>query len=483
MAIIANQVPTPENLSEGYQPRIVLKFNSQIQLPYSEGAESAFSLDNQSEWNTLTSRFPGLSLSPYFTNLGETTLQELISRSQQPTTQASIPNFSQYYVINCPIGIEPSQIVEVISAWPSVEVTYIESGPNPPPVNASDDPRNTNQGYLDAAPVGIDARWAWDRTNGNGLGFVDLEQGWTTNHEDLSTANISIISGVNQAYPGHGTAVLGEVVAVDNTLGCIGIAPQVSTRVVSQWRSATTYNTAEAILSAASVMDAGDVLLLEAQARYPTASGFVPVEVEPAVFDAISVATSTGIVVIEAAGNGSVDLDLFETTNGQNILNRNSSDFRDSGATIVGAASSDVPHRRLPFSNYGSRVDCYGWGENIDTTGDGWMGTGMSTYTTSFGGTSGASPIVTGAALLLQSWREGTNGTRYSPTNLRELMSRVNLNTQSANPNNDKIGVMPDLRRIIDDQSSSPSYPGDKKYLALIIILISAFVIYFLNNF
>ncbi len=196
--------------------------------------------------------------------------------------------------------------------------------------------------------------------------------------------------------------MLGEVVGVDNTRGVVGIAPQASARVVSQWRSAATYSTAQAIASAAGAMSPGDVLLLEAQTNF---GGFslVPVEVEAAVFDAIRAAVDAGIVVVEAAGNGGNDLDNYTDASGRQVLNRASADFRDSGAIMVGAGSATAPHTRLGFSNHGSRIDCFGRGEGIVTTGDGWTGTSTTAYTTGFGGTSGASPIVSGAALLLQS--------------------------------------------------------------------------------
>jgi subtilisin family serine protease len=276
-----------------------------------------------------------------------------------------------------------------------------------------------------------------------------MERGWTLNHEDLSAAGITVISGVNQDFPGHGTAVLGEVVAVDNTIGGVGIAPQASARVVSQWRTSSNYNTAEAILSAANSMSAGDVMLLEAQTSHPNATGYVPVEVEQAVFDAISAATSAGIIVVEAGANGSVDLDTFKDSNNKLILNRNSADFRDSGAIIVGAASSSVPHQRLSFSNFGSRIDCYAWGENIDTCGDGWTGNSVNAYTASFGGTSGATPIIAGAALIVQSRRVKQGQPRYSPDEMLSVLSNPNLGTASANPATDRIGVMPDLKAIL----------------------------------
>jgi hypothetical protein len=60
--------------------------------------------------------------------------------------------------------------------------------PGPPPaINAADDPRSVNQGYLNAAPQGINARYAWGFSGGDGasVNIIDVEQGWNLNHEDL----------------------------------------------------------------------------------------------------------------------------------------------------------------------------------------------------------------------------------------------------------------------------------------------------------
>ncbi len=444
MAMIANQTPPAPPVAD-YRHRVIVKFRADLRLPYSRDAADALAKLADRRWSELAAAQPGLALVPYF-SLDAAILRDLAQRAS-PAGQPP-PAFTSYYAVECPPGTDLEAFARTLATWPEVETAYVEAGPTPPPLDPSDDPRSASQGYLDAAPAGIDARWMWNLADGSGIGFVDLERGWTLAHEDLAAAGIAIISGLSQDFHGHGTAVLGEAVAVDNTRGGIGIAPGATARVVSQWRTASNYNTAEAILSAVGAMNAGDVLLLEAQTSWPTASGYVPVEVEQAAFDAIQFATSQGIVVVEAGANGAVDLDAFQDLAGKRILNRGSPDFRDSGAIMVGAASSAAPHTRLGFSNHGSRIDCFAWGQNIDTSGDGWTGTGTNTYTTSFGGTSGASPIVSGAALLLQAWRVNRGEARYTPAELRTLLSDPARNTASADPPNDRIGVMPDLRAI-----------------------------------
>jgi hypothetical protein len=156
--------------------------------------------------------------------------------------------------------------------------------------------------------------------------------------------------------------------------------------------------------------------------------------------------------------------------NGHQILNRTSADFRDSGAIMIGAASAAAPHTRLGFSNFGSRIDCYGWGQQIDTCGDGWTGTSTTAYTSSFGGTSGASPIVTGAALVLQSWRVSLGESPYGPATLRGLLTNPDVNTSSADPAADRIGVMPNLRAIVEHQRVRDLFDW-RRWVAVVYIL------------
>jgi len=376
-------------------------------------------------------------------------LSDLVARARELDPEYVPEDFTAWFQVVCPEEVDPDHLAEAIRSLKDVETAYVMR-PGPPPVNPADDPRSANQGYLDAAPNGIDALYAWGFPGGDGagIGFVDMEQGWNLNHEDLTAAGIGLISGLSLFFFEHGTSVLGEVLMSDNTVGGVGIAPAANGRVISQWRTSSSYNNADAILDAVANMAFGDVLLLEAQEYDPVGGAYYwPVEIVDANYEAIRLATAIGIVVIEAACNGSYALDPYVNLSGKHIFDRTSGDFRDSGAIMVGAGSAAYPHTPLWFTNHGNRVDCYGWGESIDTTTTDAAGTANNLYTSGFGGTSGASPIVAGAALIVQGLAEASLGYRFSPRELRELL-KVGA-TESAAPLTDGIGVMPDLHALI----------------------------------
>ena len=76
--------------------------------------------------------------------------------------------------------------------------------------------------------------------------------------------------------------------------------------------------------------------------------------------------------------------------------------------------------------------------------------TATNLYTTGFNGTSSASPIVTGAALAVQGLMQAASGGRLASWQLRMILSDPANGTASQNPAVDRIGVMPNLRAIID---------------------------------
>jgi hypothetical protein len=453
----------PRELPPEYRPRVIVKFRDDARPPALDDRPLVASATTprtpapagEASWEALTRTTPGSSVSRLYRSASEQQLRELMASARSSSGNARIPNLLNFFAVSLPRGANPQSVISAVSRWSGVQTAYVEPPPVPPPVvNAADDPRASTQGYLAAAPGGINARHAWTVPGGDGAGvdFIDVEQGWTLNHEDLTGRHITLISGVNHAYFGHGTSVLGEVGAEDNRLGIVGIAPAARMRVVSEWRSASNYDTSDAIISAIVNLHAGDVLLIEAQTTvYMTStsswSTHLPVEVYLHTWAAIAVATARGIVVVEAGGNGSNNLDTWSHPTDGFILKRGHAQFRESGAIMVGAASDSVPHRRLGLSNCGSRIDCYAWGQNIMTTGDGWTGTATNTYS-NFSGTSGASPIIAGAALALQGMVKSATGAPWSPSQVRRALSNPRNGTASATPASDRIGVMPDLLKL-----------------------------------
>lgn len=306
------------------------------------------------------------------------------------------------------------------------------------------------QGYLGPAPQGIDAPAAWRRgQRGARVWFADIEGGWNAKHEDLPGDRITHAGGTpipDWTWRAHGTAVLGEVVGRDNGKGVVGIAPDVE-RVFTSSIGGT--SVANAIDVAARSLRPGDVLLIELQSSGPRGA-WIPVEYWSDVFDVIKAATDRGVVVIEAAGNGYEDLDhrayggRFDRTK------------RDSGAIMVGAGAPPragfSDRERLDFSNYGSRVDVQGWGRRVATLDYGDLQDCSTTseadrhYTGEFSGTSSASPIVAGAAVILEGVAR-SKGAIILPRTLRELLRRTG--TPQAGNTREHIGPRPDLSRAL----------------------------------
>ncbi|PFR32331.1 S8 family peptidase [Bacillus cereus] len=452
--------------------QLILKFKNEANLPYRDGIEKFIKEEKQDpELIGILAEYPNVNINRLFNSLNPKEIENLGKEIKDSDHISS--NLLNYYIVETQDDIDVQALLTKIEKSSLVETAYLQEEEAPPAerlpnlsVNPFDEPRLTRQGYLEPAPLGINAPYAWSIKGGDGKGttFVDMEYGWLFNHEDLVNQKIELISGQNKSeHHDHGTSVLGIVSAEDNNIGGIGIAPKAKVKVVSQIRDNGNYNTADAILSAVNNMQAGDILLLEAQATYDGYGdkNYFPVEVKPDIFDAIRMGTNKGIIIIEAGANGGNDLDQFRDRNGKQVLNRNSPDFKDSGAIMVGAASARVPHKRSYFSNYGSRVDVYGWGNAVDTTDAKPSEFITNLYTSSFAGTSSASPIIAGAAASIQGIAKNNQGRVYTPRQLRDILSDSSTGTKSNDPTSDKIGVLPDLKAILSKLGFSPNLGND----------------------
>src|SRR5690242_4382445 len=326
-----------------------------------------------------------------------------------------------------------NELLMRLNALDSVEIAYAEAATRPAwfgseAAGMSSTPSSYEglQGYLDAAPGGIDARYAWTVPGGTGTGvkIIDVEGAWNGSHEDLPPFfHVGGVQFNDAGWRNHGTAAMGIMVGVANGQGVTGIAhgAQVGHEGIAS------QSIASAITRAALAAGRGGIVLVQLQARGPRNTrdctcntrqcDEIPLEYWRANFDAIALATANGVHVVEAAGNGSVDLDspVYRGAFDRSV--------RDSGAILVGASTATT-REPMCWSNHGSRVDVHAWGEKVVTLGYGDLSASGEdrAYTDSFSGTSSAAPIVVGAVANLQGIANAANRGPIDPRALRELL-------------------------------------------------------------
>ena len=369
-------------------------------------------------------------------------------------------NLSSYYVVSVADKGEALQLQDRLCRRTIVETCYMGSTTPPPPTTPS---FVSLQHYRDDPPTGIgaDAVTSVPGALGGATRVTDIEYGWTLTHEDLQAAGgpgMLVANGTPASPFGydHGTAVLGELVGADNGIGVKGLVPQASMTVVNSYNTERGYDLATSILLAVQHMSAGDVLLIEQQ--WTGIGGFVPVEWAQAFYDAIVTATSLGIIVVEAAGNGGQNLD--DPAYGAPFPGGRP----DSGAIIVGAGSGSLA--RLSFSTFGSRVNLQGPGGGVATAGYGdlYQTNETDAYTSSFNGTSSASPVVAAAAASLSSAYETTFGEPPSPSYVRSRL--IATGSAESSQSSGHIGPLPDLpealsgmpREVAPPHVTAPTY-------------------------
>ncbi|HPQ38901.1 MAG TPA: S8 family serine peptidase [bacterium] len=374
-------------------------------------------------------------------------------------------NMNNIYYLWLNDGQDVWATAESLRALPEVVNAY----PVPRPMPLPTPNHEPDQEYLfnsaEWPPTGLNAYWAWTRTGGAGSGVTicDLEYSWNTQHVDLTkTVGRQMNPHAQDPFSdtNHGTAVLGELIADKNGWGVTGICHEADIMMYGtyfdpnpphtnpQWRLP------EAMTAAISMLSAGDVLLLEQQWEYTVGQGnYIPVEwwgsrtpdaqTLNSVYAAIQTAVGNGIHVIEAAGNGYMDLDTLSW-------------YGDSGAIIVAAGGAysggmypagDLAP--LQFTSYGSRVNVHAWGEDVATTGyDTYAGsTGPNdTFCWDFAGTSSASPMVAAAvACCVGYWTQSHLQTAASltPADMRSILMQTGTPQDTFTTKH--IGPRPDL--------------------------------------
>lgn len=355
---------------------------------------------------------------------------------------------------------DATSLLGVLSREEEVALAWLAPAPAPPPrreMDPADIPPLTpdfdwRSTWKRPAPRGLDleeAAW-WPGGDGSWVTLADVEYAFDSLHEDLQNNAPQVVHGEPQPdYAFHGTAVLGLAGAADDHFGLRGGAPRSRLVVLHPLDSQGRWVVAEAVLRAAELLEPGDVLLVEQQSWGP--EGYAPITADPAVFDAVALAVSVGITVVEPAGNGVNDLD---DASWEGAFDPGE---RDSGSIMVGGGvpGPDEDARTRAGGNYGSRVSVQGWYRDIPSpSGPGYstdlfhpFGDPHQAYTINFGGTSGASAQLASAATVLQSISLALHGEPIDPLTLRGWLVSTGQPQPAGDPR--RIGPAPDLRAVI----------------------------------
>lgn len=289
------------------------------------------------------------------------------------------------------------------------------------------------QKYLDE-PHGMNVRNAWARGNTGQLAVIrHIDFGVNSFHEDLQNKNITIVTNNGTTKEeilknSHGTASVGVISAENNGFGVTGIAH--SAKLYSYYIA-----NADRVLEDARP---GDIVSFE-YARMHNEK-MVPGTILKSFWDKIYNLTQKGVIVLNVAGNGSVDL-----SQSSNFI-----DYGDHGGILVGACSPNNG-RRISFSNYGHSTSLVNsWGSEIATTGyKNLYGRGDDTttwYNNAYGGTSGSTPLCAAALGLLQSHAKSM-GVMLTPESMRTLLKKSSY-TEGVK---DGIGVRPNVAQLMHE--------------------------------
>ncbi|MCD6498771.1 MAG: S8 family serine peptidase [Deltaproteobacteria bacterium] len=259
------------------------------------------------------------------------------------------------------------------------------------------------------AGADIRAEGAWDETTGDASTIVGvIDTGVDCTHPELADKCLSplnAITNVPDASPpdpstdrgsGHGTSVASITSAPMDGVGVVGVCPEctvVPVRLIEQ----NTYLTDAIMLRAYThVVDAGAVVINNSWG--PQAVGFfIPVstgEQQGMAYALNNGRGGLGTVVVYAAGNDNQSTDFY-------------GHLQTGLANVMAVAASDQFDAKAEYSNYGPDI-------NVSApSSDGYVdpavyaaeirgnGNVVNDYTSQFGGTSGAAPMVSGVVALV----------------------------------------------------------------------------------
>ena len=311
--------------------------------------------------------------------------------------------------------VDPRELQEAFANTGEIEYVTSAALPGPPPLTTAE----ASDIFLDQVSIAGARTMNNQQPNGAQVTICVCEYGFNQQHVDLPNP-VSVLFNCDNLLnieADHGTMTLGVLGAQPNAFGVTGICPAATLKFASTSGIQAFPNTfatthLDSLPAAWEKLEAGDIVLLEMQARAPDPAlpekvNLVPWEYNEDVRAAIKALYAKEIIVIAAAGNGRRFLDDEVNGLGQPIWHPDPDIADDSMAILVGAGTSTdhpFPHSKRFSSNYGTRVNCQAWGHRVVTTGGGDLADNGpdDLYTDSHNGTSAAAAIVTGIAACLQ---------------------------------------------------------------------------------
>lgn len=220
----------------------------------------------------------------------------------------------------------------------------------------------------------IDAELVWGTTTGAGIKVAVVDTGIDLAHPDLKT---NIKNGYNAINPaksanddnGHGTHVAGTIAALNNTIGVVGVGPQINLYAVKVLDRRGSGYLSDVIEGLDWAIVNGIQVVNMSLGTSSDVSSF---------HEAVTRAKAAGITLVAAAGN-----DYGGPVN-----------FPAAYSEVIAVSATNSANVIASFSSVGPQVDLAAPGVSIFST---YKGSGYATLS----GTSMASPHAAGAAAML----------------------------------------------------------------------------------
>ncbi|MEK7625684.1 MAG: S8 family peptidase [Patescibacteria group bacterium] len=222
----------------------------------------------------------------------------------------------------------------------------------------------------------VDAELVWPNTNTNTVRVGVIDTGISLSHPDLSGNIKGEINAINPKRSanddnGHGSHVAGIIGAVNNTIGVVGVAPEVDLYAIKVL-GANGSGYLSDIIEGLDWSIANGMQVVNMSLGASSDNQFL--------HEAVIRARNAGIVLVVAAGNSG-----------------SSVEYPGKYSEVITVGATDVNNQIASFSSRGPEVDVAAPGVSVFST---YKGSGYATLS----GTSMATPHVTGiVALILNS--------------------------------------------------------------------------------